>query len=167
MAPPTKHKRGKGSMDVAARTPCDEDPKSLLNQRSTTLDEQLALGSKDFPLVNIDDLEMRIGLMARMVLEHYLRSKSLSPKDRCDIALRAISTLEGSKTEIVWRDNLKKKPKTVDFEVYAKERLIKEAKLEKILLRRKEVKVLQAEEALRELNKGKSKEDDTNGETAG
>jgi hypothetical protein len=149
----TKPRRGKNSPDLAPRTPVEEDPKSLLNQRSTTQDEQEALRSKDFRTINIDDLEMRIGLMARMVLEHYLRGKQLGPKDKCDIALRAISTLEGAKQEIVWRDELKKKPKTVDFELYAKERALKEQKLEKILLRRKEVKVLEAERAVQELQK--------------
>jgi len=163
MAQETKQRRGKGSIDLAPRTPCEEDPTSLLNKRSTTLDEQVALRSKEFRTVNIDDLEMRIGLMARIVLEHALRGNKLSPKDKCDVALRAISTLEGSKSEVVWRTELQKKPKTIDFELYSKERAIKEAKLEKILLRRKEVKVLQAEEALRELKKAESKEEKDDG----
>lgn len=158
--PKPKHQRGRDSNDLAPRTPCPEDPSSLLNQRSTTLDEQTALRSKDFHLINIDDLEMRIGLISRIVIEHALRGKLLSPKDKCDVALRAISTLEGSKQEITWRDDLKKKPKTIDFEVYSKERALKEQKLEKILLRRKEVRVLQAENALKELEKTEKVEKD-------
>lgn len=142
-----------GSTDVAPPSALKEDPSSILSRTSTTLDEQDALASRTFATVDINDLEMRIGLLARIILEHYLRSREMGAKEKCDVALRAITTLEGSKQEVTWRDELRKKPTKRSLEAYKRERADREERLKKILLRREEVRAAQAELALNSISK--------------
>lgn len=138
-----------GEGDVAPPRPLPEAPESLLSKTSTILDEQEALRAVTFNTVNLAELEERIGLTARIILEHYLRTdKILAPKDKCDIAIRAITTLEGSKQEVTWRDRRLKEPprKALSALKAEKERIAD--KLMKAALRKKEIQVMQAEAAL-------------------
>jgi len=153
-------KRLTGAGDVAKKTPIAEDPASILSKTSRTLDEQAALESRSFGIVNLDELEMRIGLQARTILEYFLRltreemrDLRVSIKDKADVALRAITTLEGSKQEIRWQDEMRKKPRRVSMTAYKKEREEKEKRLKSMLLRKKEVQIKQAEEALAEIER--------------
>lgn len=128
-----------------------EAPHSALSRTSTARDELDVLDAHTFDTINLEELEMKIGLAARIILEHSLRSKGLPPKDKCDIALRAITVLEGSKQEVTWRDELRKKPRRVTMKAYEAERRKVAAELLKVATRNKEVQVVQAEEALRRM----------------
>jgi len=143
--------RALGSNDVAPSRALEEDPESLLNKTSTVLDEQEALRALTYDTVNLEELEARIGLASRIILEHYLRCTKLAAKDKCDIALRAITTLEGSKQEVVWRDKMMKKPSRVGLDALKKEKEKVAAKLLKAALRKKEIQVSHAEAALKEM----------------
>lgn len=146
-----------GSTDVAPPNPMPEAPNSLLSKTSTVLSEREALKLVTFESLNLPELEERIGLAARIVIEHYLRSSGLAPKDKCDIALRAISTLEGSRQEVTWRDERMKKPATSSLVALKAEKEKIASQLIDAALRKKEVKLVEAEKALKELE-AKSKE---------
>lgn len=128
----------------------EEDPDSLLSKTSTTLDEQEALRAVTYNTVDLADLEERIGLASRIIIEHALRVKGgMSAKDKCDIALRAITTLEGSKQEVVWRDKRLKAPsrKTTVALKAEKEKIAD--RLLKVAMRNKELQIAHAEVALK------------------
>ncbi len=143
-------RRAVGQNDVADPRPMEEDPESLLSKTSTTLDEQEALRAVTYNTVDLGDLEERIGLASRIIIEHTLRSRGgMSKKDKCDIALRAITTLEGSKQEVVWRDKRLKAPSRTTTVALKAEKEKVANRLIKVALRNKELQIAHAEEALK------------------
>ena len=144
-----------GVSDVAPARVMEEAPKSVLSRTSTIQDELDALDAKTYDTVNLEEVEMRIGLASRIVIEHALRSREarLSPREKCDIALRAITVLEGSRQEITWRDELRKRPQRKTIAALADERKKVADRIIKAAARRKEVQIAQAEEALKNLQK--------------
>jgi hypothetical protein len=151
---------------TAPANPLPEDPDSLLSKTATVLNEQEALRAVNFNTINLEELEERIGLAARIVIEHYLRSAKLSPKDKCDIALRAVSTFEGSKQEVVWRDKRMRAPSKTTLLALRKEKEAITQKLLNAATRNKEIEVADAEVAVAELERQsaveKSKPEDVN-----
>ena len=147
-------KRAVGVSDYAPPSPLEEDPDSLISKTSTTLEEQEALRALTFDTVDLAELEERIGIVARIVLEHYLRKPNmLGAKDKCDVALRAITTLEGSRQEVTWRDERLKKPKKVTMTAFKAEKEKAAEKLLKVAMRKKEIELKQAEMALEEIER--------------
>jgi hypothetical protein len=139
-----------GRNDVTPAVPVPEAPDSIISRTAPALHEVAALDATALrDMFNIDELEMRIGLLSRIVIEHSLRNAQLSPREKADIALRAITVLEGSKQEVTWRDELARKPKPITIEAYKRERQERETRLKKMLLRKKEVQVRVGEEALK------------------
>jgi len=114
---------------------------SIFNKSAPTLSEidHLKQNSLSTILegVNVPHLERRITLLARLVLEDTLWTKDgLTKKERADIALTAIRTLEGSKSTIWLEDpNEKNLPKTA--EAMHKEKGIIEARLDALLQSRR------------------------------
>ncbi len=140
--------------------PVQEKPKSALSNTATIHEELEAVNATGFDLVNLNEIEMRIGLLSRIILEHTMRLQAhemklagMTQKDKADLALRAITVLEGQKSEVTWKEDLARKPKKVTLEQYKKEREIAEKSLKKILSRKKEVKIASAELALDQLRK--------------
>lgn len=125
-----------------------EAPGSGLSKLTTIADDLKGLDAVTYETVNLQELEMRIGLAARIILEHTLRSPGLNPKDKCDIALRAITVLEGTKSEVTWRTELMRRPARKDTAILAQEKEVIAAKLIKAAMRRKEIQISQAEMAL-------------------
>jgi hypothetical protein len=152
---------GKG--DKAPSVPVDEDESSILSKTSRVQDEVDAASaprSQPEQVVDLELVEMRIGLSSRTVLEYFLRltrdemrEMRVSLKDKADVALRCVTVFEGSKQEISWQEKLRSKPKHVSLVAYKKERERKEKRLKGMLLRKKEVQVRQAEEALAEIER--------------
>jgi hypothetical protein len=139
-----------GANDLAPPRPIPEAPDSILSKTSSVEDEQRELRAVNYSTVNLEELEERIGLTARIVLEHALRydNRMVSPKDKCDIALRAITVLEGSRQEVTWRDaRLKAPTRTSTAAIKAEKKRIGD-QLMKAALRKKEIQVAQAEKAL-------------------
>jgi len=135
-----------------------EKPSSALSNTATVQEELEAVNATGFDLVNLNEIEMRIGLLSRIILEHTLRLQphemqlsGITLKDKVDLSLRAITTLEGQKSEVTWKESLAKKPQRVTLEQYKKEREEAEETLKKILKRKKEVKLASAELALAQL----------------
>jgi hypothetical protein len=128
---------GKG--DKAPSVPVDEDESSILSKTSRVQDEVDAASaprSQPEQVVDLELVEMRIGLSSRTVLEYF-----------------CVTVFEGSKQEISWQEKLRSKPKHVSLVAYKKERERKEKRLKGMLLRKKEVQVRQAEEALAEIER--------------
>lgn len=155
-----------GRNDIAPPRDVPENPSSILSKTSTYYEELTALNAITFDLVDLDDLEQRIGLRARIIIEYVmsldhaeLKMHGMSMKDKVDLALRSISTLEGSKQEVTWRETMAKKPRRVSVAALKREREQVEERLHKVLSRRAEVKKATAEDALNQL-RGKP----TNGE---
>jgi len=70
----------------------------------------------------VDKLERRVGLLARYIIEALLwDEEGWSKKERYDAAVKAISTLEGTKERLWVRDEQQKVP-------YSEEELVKERK---------------------------------------
>lgn len=125
---------------------------SIFNSAAPTLSEvdhmeQTAL-STIMEGVDIPHLERRITLIARLVLEDTLWSKEgLTKKERAEIALNAIRTLEGSKSTLWVEDPTSKNiPKTT--EAMQKEKARIEERLERLLHKRSTLKKVVAEAAL-------------------
>lgn len=141
----------------------EEKPCSALSNTASVQEEFEAVNATGFDLVNLNEIEMRIGLLSRIILEHSLRLQAhemklagMTQKDKADLALRAITVLEGQKSEVTWKEDLAKKPQKVTLEQYKREREEAEKTLKKILSRKKEVKLATAELALKNLNAKKS-----------
>ena len=151
-----------GAMDVAPATPVPGAPASILDATSTTLANQEALGGlHDLGLVNVIELEQRIGLLARIIIEAAMREPT-SLRDRAEIAVRAIQVLENARsTAPEWREALVKKAPPRAIEAYRAERTRVEERLKSILLRKKEVQVARAEEALRAIGAKEADSGDT------
>lgn len=110
----------------------EEDPNSVLS-KYPTYEEELDKKYAEISDIPVIDVDRRIALIARIVLERALRSSGeMSRKDKADIALRAISTLEGikSKSEMWVHDEQKK---TVTIEEYEKERQAVEKRIKALL----------------------------------
>lgn len=125
------------------------DPASLEN-KVTLQDEVDHLADDKLSLINIFEAEQRIGLMCRVVLEYGLRSRGkLTLREKMDFALRAITTLEGTKNTVEWREELRKRQVAPrDTATYARERAQIEQRLVGILTRRKELEKEDAERAI-------------------
>ena len=125
------------------------DPDSLTN-KVTLQDEVDYLADHNLGLVNIFEAEQRIGLMCRVVIEYGLRSRGkLTLREKMDFSLRAITTLEGTKNTVEWREELRKRQVAPrDTEAYAKERAQVERRLVDILTRKKDLERADAERAL-------------------
>jgi len=125
-----------------------EAPESVLSKTATVAADAAALG--DFEQVNLLELEKRIGLLTRIIIEAALRAPvfQMTLKDKADVALRAITVLEGSKQQIQWRDDMLRKPAPKSVEAYEEEMKQREARVMKLLMRRKEIQVRDAQLAL-------------------
>lgn len=137
--------------DQANPSPIPEAPDSSLS-RTAPLIEDIAIQG-DLNLVNLVESEKRIGLLSRIILEASLRAprSTLTLREKADIALRAISVLEGSKAQVTWKEELLKKPTPKTVEQYEAERAQRERSLTDLLLRSKTIRAAQVEEALKEL----------------
>lgn len=138
-----------------------EAPESVLSTTSPTLDEVEELGDTELRLVSLYDVEKRIGLLARIILEAALRSRGqMSLKDKSDIALRAITVLEGSKQTVEWKQDMLKKPSPKSVEALEKEMKERQERLLKLLTRSKEVQVAEAQAALDAITKDEESEEE-------
>jgi hypothetical protein len=87
------------------------DPASVspaLAHTETFEDEVERLRDRDLSTVNIYEVDKRVALLGRIIIEGALRSKGqMSLREKADIALRAIQCLEGlkSKSELWVRDS--------------------------------------------------------------
>ncbi len=105
--------------DIVAKDPPDVAPKnSILQHAAPTLDDVDALTGGDLEnmldIVDIDTVEKRITLLSRLVIEKMLWNKSitingvqinaLTAKERADLAIKAIQTLEGTKKTLWVKD---------------------------------------------------------------
>lgn len=162
----TASEKALGMCDVAPPRTMEEDPDGLLSKTSTTQDEQRALDAKTYELADLAELEERIGIASRIVLEHALRipcrESGMTSKEKCDIALKAISTLEGTKQEVVWRERRMKKPTRVTVDALKKEKERVADRLMKVALRKKEVQLRQAEEALAHITEDDPEDEEIN-----
>ena len=90
---------------VSKSPPDDIHPDSILNHAAPTMDEieHLPQGKLSLFLesANIPHIEKRITLLARLIIENALwHREGLTVKERADLALNAIRTLEGSKSKL-------------------------------------------------------------------
>lgn len=99
----------------AAHVP-DAPADSVLHRTAPYLDEVAALASVELRTFNVIECDRRIALLSRFVLEAALRDSMISRKDRADLALRAISALEGSKVRHLWQMDDEIVP--IDVEAY-------------------------------------------------
>lgn len=123
----------------AGPAPLPEAPaRSAVNQPAETYtDPTDGIDGVDLDKVHIIEIDRRLALMGRLVLEAALRSRDrMSLKDKADIAIRTINVVEGAKQRVeLWaRDMEREVPKTV--EQYEAERQAVEARL-RMLLERK------------------------------
>lgn len=154
-------RKPRGSMDVAPMQEVEEAKESVLSKTSPTLDEVEALGDTELRLVSLYDVEKRIGLLARIILEAAMRSRGqMSLKDKADIALRSITVLEGSKQTVEWKQDMLKKPSPKSVEALEKEMKERQERLLKLLTRSKEVQVAEAQAALDAISKDEEDEDE-------
>lgn len=113
---------------------------SVINRTAPYLDEVATLDSRTLESFNVLEVDRRIALLSRMVLESALRADPahIPLKDRADLALRAINTLEGARS----RSDLWKKeesaPVPIDVEAYEVEVKETEQRMEKLLARSKQ-----------------------------
>ena len=118
--------------------PMPEAPtNSVINKQESYLDKLERVDDMDFETVHILDIDRRLALISRFILEAALRSTGqLTLKDKADIAIRAINVVEGAKQRVeLWqRDMERETPRTV--EQYEAERQATEARL-RMLLERK------------------------------
>jgi len=78
------------------------------------------------PSVNKESLEGRISVLARLIIEETLwQREGLSKRERCEIALQAIRTLEGTKSAVAVKDDRPEVPKTQEELAHAKDELDK------------------------------------------
>lgn len=124
---------------------------------------------KKLSVDDVVELDMRIAAASRRFLAWFLETTDIEMKkyaitagDKADKSIRCITALEGVKSEVTWRDELAKKPKNVSLEIYKKEREVAEERLKRILLRKKEVQITAAEEALKELEVTPPPSEETN-----
>lgn len=111
---------------------------SIVNDQPDPLDQ---IDSIDFDAVHIVEVDRKLALMGRFVLEAALKSKGqMSLKDKADIAIRTINVVEGAKQRVeLWaRDMEREVPKTV--EQYERERQEAEARLRMLLERKSTLK---------------------------
>ena len=135
---------------TAPSRPVTEAPDSVLSRTPTLKDELQALDATSYDLVNLEELEMKIGVIARIILEHTLRTGTLAPADKARIALESIRTLEGTK-QVIWREDMLNKPKRKTIEALEKEKEKLTKNLLKVAMRKKEVQIHKAEVALKAL----------------
>lgn len=110
---------------------------SIVNKVPAYTDPLEGIDEMDLATVHIVEVDRRLALMGRFVLEAALRSKGqMSLKDKADIAIRTINVVEGAKQRVeLWaRDEAREVPRTV--EQYERERQEAEGRL-RMLLERK------------------------------
>lgn len=137
MATRAARKTSRGYIRPQAAPPVpvgDAPPTSCLHKTAPYEDEVDALDSYDFATFNVLEVDRRIALLARIVLEAALRDKSMSRKDKADLALRAINTLEGTKSQLWVKDA--SKPIPIDVDTYEREMIAVEAEIKKLAARR-------------------------------
>lgn len=115
-----------------------EDAPSSAISAYPTYEDELSAANGDLDTVNIIEVDRRLALLARIILEGVMREGRgvMSPKDRGDLALRTISTLEGVKarTELWVRESdVASLPRTME-ELERETREV-EARLRKLLER--------------------------------
>lgn len=126
-------------------SPPELDPEyiknSIFNEAAPTLDEVDHLEQKHasilIPSVNPEELERRITLIARMVIEDALWKKgTMSVKEKADLALNAIRTFEGSKSKLWVEDpnerNIPKNREAMEAEKKRIERRVQELYKQKL-----------------------------------
>lgn len=146
--------------DQAIPSPIPEAPDSALSRTAPFIEDVAIQG--DLNLVNLVEAEKRIGLLSRIILEASLRAprSTLTLREKADIALRAISVLEGSKQQVVWKEELLKKPTPKTVEQYEAERAQRERSLTDLLLRSKAIRAAQVEEVLKEMGEKEPSHED-------
>ena len=96
--------------------------------------------SKFLDVVDIIELEKRITLLSRLIIEDSLWNKDgLSKKDRIDAAFKAITVIEGSKTTLWTRDERDKGVPKTQVE-YAKEKERMEERVRALLSKKHTMK---------------------------
>ncbi|MCP3907332.1 MAG: hypothetical protein GY712_04875 [Oceanicoccus sp.] len=115
--------------NIPPSPPTSIDPAGTIFQHTAPIIDDITAGEVDqkdlsrfIDEVDLTEMEKRITLLSRMVLEDALWKKDgLSVKERADLALNAIKVFEGTKTTLWTRDDdMKDKPK--DKEAYDRER---------------------------------------------
>ena len=96
----------------------DAPADSCVNRTAPYEDEMQALNSINLNTFNVIEVDRRIALLARIVLEGALRDPMITRKDKADLALRAISTLEGSRARTELWIKEEKGPIPIDVEAY-------------------------------------------------
>lgn len=128
--------------------PLSTTPENSLLRSSSGYAADIREGRIELSQVDLFEIEKRVGLLSRVVIEAALLGPMLSVKEKADIALRAITVLEGSKQQVEWRtDMLRKEPSKNALEVEA-EMKQREERLMRILTRRKQLQIAQAEAAI-------------------
>lgn len=116
------------------------DVVTIFNDSAPTMDEIDHLPqshlSTALETAQIPHIEKRITLLARLVLEHTLwNPDGLTKKERADIALNAIRTLEGSKSTL-WVEDPNEKNLPKNKEALANEKKRIEGRLQQLLQQR-------------------------------
>ena len=116
-------------------------PDSCLQRTAPYLDEAAALDSVNLDTFNVVEVDRRLSLLSRFILEKVLREGRLPNKDMADLALRTINTLEGSKvrSELWVRDD--EAPIPIDVEAYENELVKVEGEIRALAEKREGKKV--------------------------
>jgi hypothetical protein len=93
-------------------------PNSILQYTAPTYDDVHKLTDGDLSqvmnVVEMEEVERRITLIARLIIEKALwnKDKVMSMKERADLAIKAIATIEGTKNRLWIRDDAETMPRS-------------------------------------------------------
>jgi len=119
-------------------------PNSILQHTAPTFDDVHALTGGDLSqvmaIVEMEEVEKRITLISRLIIEKALwnKDKVMTMKERADLAIKAIATIEGTKNRLWVKDEDEAMPRSeeaIQAEIDAST-----ARLQKILSEEKRLK---------------------------
>jgi hypothetical protein len=143
----TTKKRGYVREQAAPAKKVPNAPRdSCLHRTAPYEDEAAALDAIDLNTFNVIEVDRRLSLLSRFAVEAFLRDPRATRKDKADIGLRAINTLEGSKVRSeLWLKETEG-PIPIDVETYEAELIKVEQEIKELAAHKKQKEA--AEKAL-------------------